>query len=336
MPTFTQKFEDFLDNNHPGGYMSTSISISDSDLDARISQNINNRGFLTSTSHLPWSQIDNKPTIFSGNYNDLRNKPSLFSGNYNDLSNKPIIPTISISNTLNEGTRLATITINGVDTDIYGSSSNGSGNITGEEDPIFTNSPAADITLTDINNWNNKSDFSGDYEDLINIPNFSITAFSTDYSNLTNLPKTIINLSLFANSVLTEIENNKLQSLGAQSIYFLNYKNFTNAQNISLDNVIDEGINKYLYNDYQLYIYSLNYKFIINHIEKIYDENNNIIYYILSSIPISFSNYDNIRYSGNNIDDSICQSQLSQITEINQFPIFIIDKELNVLYYKLT
>ena len=38
------------------------------------------------------AEILNKPTLFSGNYNDLTNKPTLFSGNYNDLTNKQTIP----------------------------------------------------------------------------------------------------------------------------------------------------------------------------------------------------------------------------------------------------
>jgi len=36
--------------------------------------------------------IKNKPSLFSGDYNDLHNKPVLFNGNYNDLQNKPSIP----------------------------------------------------------------------------------------------------------------------------------------------------------------------------------------------------------------------------------------------------
>lgn len=43
------------------------------------------------------AQILNKPSLFSGNYNDLTNKPApvtAFSGNYNDLTNKPVIPTV--------------------------------------------------------------------------------------------------------------------------------------------------------------------------------------------------------------------------------------------------
>ena len=39
-----------------------------------------------------------------------------------------------------------------------------------ETDPIFSSSAAKDITSNDITNWNNKSDFSGDYNDLTNKP----------------------------------------------------------------------------------------------------------------------------------------------------------------------
>lgn len=61
----------------------------------------------------------------------------------------------------------------------------------GEEvDPIFTASPAYNITNQDISNWNNKSDFSGDYEDLTNKPDIpviptNISAFNNDAGYLT-------------------------------------------------------------------------------------------------------------------------------------------------------
>ncbi len=38
------------------------------------------------------AQILNKPTLFSGDYNDLKNKPMVFSGNYSDLKGAPTIP----------------------------------------------------------------------------------------------------------------------------------------------------------------------------------------------------------------------------------------------------
>ena len=43
-----------------------------------------------------WDDVENKPNFAtvaeSGSYNDLENKPDLFSGNYEDLTDKPIIP----------------------------------------------------------------------------------------------------------------------------------------------------------------------------------------------------------------------------------------------------
>lgn len=47
---------------------------------------------------------------------------------------------------------------------------NDSGYITSETDPVFTASPAHDITAQDITDWDNKSDFSGSYTDLTNKP----------------------------------------------------------------------------------------------------------------------------------------------------------------------
>lgn len=38
------------------------------------------------------AQILNKPTLFSGDYNDLQNKPMVFSGSYYDLEDAPTVP----------------------------------------------------------------------------------------------------------------------------------------------------------------------------------------------------------------------------------------------------
>ena len=61
---------------------------------------------------------------------------------------------------------------------------NDSGYITSENDPVFSSSVASGITSTDITSWNNKSDFSGDYDDLSNKP----TLFSGSYDDLTDKP----------------------------------------------------------------------------------------------------------------------------------------------------
>ena len=59
---------------------------------------------------------------------------------------------VSVSNLLSSGTRVATITINGTGYDILAPTSGGSGS--GETDPVFTASAAYGITATDISNWN--------------------------------------------------------------------------------------------------------------------------------------------------------------------------------------
>lgn len=58
---------------------------------------------------------------------------------------------------------------------------NDSGYIATETDPVFTASAAHGITSSDISDWNNKSDFSGDYDDLTNKP-----AIPSKTSDLTN------------------------------------------------------------------------------------------------------------------------------------------------------
>ena len=58
---------------------------------------------------------------------------------------------------------------------------NDSGFIDVELEPIFTTSPAAGITSSDITNWNSKTSFSGDYDDLTNKP-----TIPTKTSDLTN------------------------------------------------------------------------------------------------------------------------------------------------------
>ena len=68
-----------------------------------------------------WNQTDNtqkdfiknKPTLFSGNYNDLTNKPSLStvatSGDYDDLTNKPTIPAAQVNSDWNAASGVAQI-----------------------------------------------------------------------------------------------------------------------------------------------------------------------------------------------------------------------------------
>jgi hypothetical protein len=49
-----------------------------------------------------YNDLDNLPTLFSGSYNDLSDKPTLFSGSYNDLTDKPTIPAAQIQSDWNQ------------------------------------------------------------------------------------------------------------------------------------------------------------------------------------------------------------------------------------------
>ena len=93
------------------------------------------------------------------------------------------------------------------------------GDIGEETDPIFTSSPAYSITNNDITNWNNKSNFSGSYNDLTDKPEL----FSGDYNDLDNkpvIPTIPANISAFNNDVgyLTEHQDisNKYDKTGGE------------------------------------------------------------------------------------------------------------------------
>lgn len=93
--------------------------------------------------------------------NDISNwnSKSNFNGDYNSLTNKPNIPA-KVSDLTNDSGFITSYT---------------------ETDPLFSNSPASNITNNDINNWNNKTSFSGDYNDLTNKP--SIPTVPTNLSS---------------------------------------------------------------------------------------------------------------------------------------------------------
>jgi hypothetical protein len=85
--------------------VSEGISIP-SDKKISISGNFGNDGqYLKVTeTGLEWdaisySNLEDKPTLFSGSYNDLTNKPSLFSGSYNDLTDTPTISYTDLTDT---------------------------------------------------------------------------------------------------------------------------------------------------------------------------------------------------------------------------------------------
>ncbi len=215
----------------------------------------NNVGYIT-LSQIPaqmnadWNaisgaaQILNKPTLFSGNYNDLTNKPVLFSGDYNDLTNLPQIPQIPAD---------------------ISAFNNDAGYLTGytETDPQFnawdkdyndlTNKPAIPTIPTNVSAFDNDAGyvtandipayqvlsisndtiylsnggyavlppgFDGDYNSLTNRPNL----FSGSYNDLTDtpaIPTVPTNVSAFTNDAgyLTEYTEQQVLSISNDTLF---------------------------------------------------------------------------------------------------------------------
>ena len=113
---------------------------------------------------------------------------------YNDLNDKPTLNNITIEgNMALEDLGIQPEGDYALSSDIPTALSqldNDTSFIDTETDPVFSASASAGITSTDITNWNNKSDFSGDYNDLTNKPTIpviptNISAFNNDVGYLT-------------------------------------------------------------------------------------------------------------------------------------------------------
>lgn len=97
---------------------------------------------------------------------------------------------------------------------------NDAGYISGytETDPVFTASAASGITSSDITSWNNKSDFSGSYNDLTNKP--SIPSKTSDLTNDSGFIDGLVILSYGSstwNDFLTAYNKNKVVYCRASS-----------------------------------------------------------------------------------------------------------------------
>lgn len=99
----------------------------------------------------------------------------------------------------------ATITITDASGTTTATITGGGGGPIVEEDPIFSASPASTITAEDIQEWNEKSDFSGDYEELTNKPDLSEFATTDDLDDKQD--------KLTAGANIT-IENNVISATG--------------------------------------------------------------------------------------------------------------------------
>lgn len=180
-----------------------------------------------------------------------------------------------------------------------------------EIDPIFTASPAANITNQDITNWNNKSEF--DETALAAI------ALSGDYNDLSNQP-TIINNILFF-STIPCIDNN--------------FKNLTSSSiidaTINFDITEDsETIEDWLENISNIYFNNINQLIKIISINNIYIIGNIVLtnnVYTFSFLPLSTTNYSSIDKT-NKTDSEI----LALIQSATNYKQIVLDKDIHKIF----
>ena len=121
--------------------------------------------------------------------------------------------------------------------------------ITSETDPIFTASAAHGITSNDITNWNNKSDFSGSYNDLTDLPvptdirinNSSIISggvanlgVSPDYNSSTNPLATMRVVSQGMNAIMDEVDKKQNTLVSGTNIKTINNESILGSGNINI------------------------------------------------------------------------------------------------------
>lgn len=202
-----------------GKALSNNITLDASDVGAlpsttsiptKTSDLTNDSGYLTSyTETDPVFSASAAAEITSADISSWNNK-SDFSGNYNDLTNKPTIPTVpqNVSAFNNDAGYLTSYTETDPTVSAWAKAAskptytaaevgalpdttviptnvseltNDAGYLTSytEADPVFSASAAAGITSANITAWNNKSDFSGDYNDLTNKPTIPVTSVNS-------------------------------------------------------------------------------------------------------------------------------------------------------------
>lgn len=95
--TYTTGLKNFITNNIKGGYITSTTTISTSDLNARINE-------IIGTTYAKVADLHNVAT--TGNYNQLVNRPNLAtvatSGDYSDLINRPSYARVASTGSYND------------------------------------------------------------------------------------------------------------------------------------------------------------------------------------------------------------------------------------------
>lgn len=192
----------------------------------------------------------NNKSEFSGNYNDLTNKPTIPStdglateeyvtkaiadlvGSAPDTldtlaelaegltANRDVVEVLndSIEQKLDKNSKLNTVTMSGSHQEYEWYTANAIDNICNDFDAdlseVRTSVPShvKNITVTDINNWNAKSNFSGNYNDLTGKPT-TLGEFTNDVGYLTRIPVEYITETELANALNSKADSEDIPSI---------------------------------------------------------------------------------------------------------------------------
>ena len=140
------------------GVTADTLTLAGEDIGTKIDEHISDGDtHVTLAEKETW----NNKSDFSGDYNDLINKPNIVDDESGDLTiadeNGNAIMKVDASGLTTTGVTADTLTLAGEDI--------------GTKIDEHISDGDTHVTLAEKETWNNKSDFSGDYNDLINKPN---------------------------------------------------------------------------------------------------------------------------------------------------------------------
>lgn len=210
----------------------------ESEIPTKTSDLTNDSGFITGYTETDPTVPSHVKNITQANITSWNNK-SDFSGDYNDLSNKPTIPTVptkvsAFTNDVGYLTEHQDIsgkvdkeTGKGLSTNDF--TTTYKNNVDSNTTARHTHSNKSvldDISSTDITNWNNKSDFSGSYNDLSNKPTIPVKDNYTITNNLNNQLQTVGIIEQNVGNIIkywegTQSEYNAISSKDNNTIYYI-------------------------------------------------------------------------------------------------------------------
>lgn len=289
--TFTNKLEKFFDNNTPGGYITTSVSISDSDLDQRINTavktEVSGQGFAKASELSSYVKITSLASVAtSGSYNDLKDKPTI-----------PAATSVSVNRNLTEGTKIATITVNGSATELFA--------------PVGGGNESLNLSYLELT----------ERPSLASPDSFTDVAFTGDYNDLSNKPEIDRKIDQDRiNFILNTAEFAELEDFGAEDFYLIEIEQ--DEDNIVY--ILQDALDKYL---------SVNILDNTN-IWQALKFVNNSSFNILYLMKVSLNEADTNIYTADDSESTTLNSLLRSLSMPIGFGVIIYDITKKIMYFK--